>query len=240
MSGEGSTSSARRHGRGRGSSSRRLREHPRLGPGTAGAHCDRWSASRPRSAAARSARGSRCWRAWPSLRRGRGGRSVPGLILPARMDNLLRAAGTLASARHARAAGATLRRHLVHVPAPPGPQRPPARPAPARALALGRGLDCPVHRHPRATRRGLTTPTAHPGPEHTHGTSRRPVTGRPVLPSTTKIDNRLGEPQERSSANRAGGSGLRTSGRARLGTSGHTPTPRAPTRAGARHAGNVN
>ena len=83
--------------------------------------------------------------------------------------NLLRAAGTLAGTP----ARPRPRRH----PPPTSdqrarPHRPPSpqdRPAPARALALGRRLDRAVHRHPRPTRRGLTTPPPTQGPNTATG-----------------------------------------------------------------------
>ncbi|MEA3138626.1 MAG: hypothetical protein QOK23_795 [Gammaproteobacteria bacterium] len=87
------------------------------------------------------------------------------LVMAAMAFNLIRAAGALASLFHARATTATIRRHLINVPArAPGPLRPP-HPSPATdELALGRGLARPVLRHPRATQTGRYLTTGPPAP----------------------------------------------------------------------------
>ena len=98
--------------------------------------------------------------------------------------NLLRAAGTLASRP---ACQGPRRDHPPATDQRPRPHRPPNPEdhlAPTRALALGRRLDRPVHRHPRPTHSRLTIPDRPPGPDRRtpSGTSRKAVTGRPRLP----------------------------------------------------------
>jgi hypothetical protein len=68
------------------------------------------------------------------------------LVLAAIAFNLTRAAGALASRFHAKATTATIRRHLINVPARPVRS---ARRIHLRLpqLALGRRLARPVHRH---------------------------------------------------------------------------------------------
>jgi len=73
------------------------------------------------------------------------------LVLAAIAFNLTRAAGAIASAFHAKATTATIRRHLIAVPRPDGPLRPKTRPAPTPALALAVSMAGALHRHLRAT-----------------------------------------------------------------------------------------
>ncbi len=77
--------------------------------------------------------------------------------------NLTRATGALAGAVHARATTATIRAHLINVPARLARRRPPADPAPAPAMALGTGLGQPARRDPPTTRR-LNAHRPHQGP----------------------------------------------------------------------------
>ena len=65
--------------------------------------------------------------------------------------NLLRAESTPAGGHHARARGATLRRRIIAVPArlPPGPTRPPRRPAPPRQMALDTRMAAAMGPSPR-------------------------------------------------------------------------------------------
>ncbi len=75
------------------------------------------------------------------------------LTLAATAHNLLHAAGTLASTFHARARGATLRTHLVNIP--------------ARLARHGRGhitLHLPTHWHAQHPWHGLFTTAGHPPP----------------------------------------------------------------------------
>jgi hypothetical protein len=93
------------------------------------------------------------------------------VVCAAIAHNLLRAAGSLTSTFHAKARGATLRKHLVSRPRPPGPPSRTPGSAPSRALALGRGVHRPVRGH-RPTRRLTPLTTAHQGPTGDHNVDK--------------------------------------------------------------------
>ena len=74
--------------------------------------------------------------------------------------NLLRAAGTLTDHTHAVARGATLRRHLVNVPARMSQAPGQTNPAPTSSLASSQAMENLVGQHlhrSQSTRSGLTT-----------------------------------------------------------------------------------
>ena len=88
-------------------------------------------------------------------------------VLAAIAFNLTRPAGALASASHARATTATIRRRLILLPRPGHPVRPPPPAAPPDPLALAARVDGPVHRKLRTTRP--------PHPLSTRRTAARPA-----------------------------------------------------------------
>ena len=115
-------------------------------------------------------------------------------ICAAITHNLLRAAGTLASASHAVARGATLRRQHRQRPRPARPPATPPRAAPARALALGRALDSPVDRRlpgHRTTSRRLTHDHRRPGPTGAQDRGKAGQTSSPNLPNRPHHDQLL-------------------------------------------------
>jgi hypothetical protein len=152
-------------------------------------------------------------------------------ICAAITHNLLRAAGTLSSDRHAVARGATLRRHLVTVPARLAhPQR--RRVLHLPALALGRAVDRPMDKsvrpRDRATDPRLTIDhPPHPArPETNVERLDRPASQpRPVLTDRrspqTKITNLTGP--------RIEAKGYQPSSTARTSTMKKPSTPRTST-----------
>ena len=121
---------------------------------------------------------------------GRFGANSAWAICAAIAHNLLRAAATLAGTRHRSARGATLRRHLVNIPARLArPQRKPILHLPTHPLALGTRLDHPVAQHYRPTIQRLNHHP--PDPTTRTRTGKAGQTSGPYTPppATIKINH---------------------------------------------------
>jgi hypothetical protein len=124
---------------------------------------------------------------------GRFAANAAWLSLAAMAHNLIRATGCLTGPWHAKARTATIRRHLINVPARIAHRARRILSPPASPLALARALAGPVQQDAPPATTGLTLPTPPTRARHDHkekaGTTGRPSTPTQIVhPQTTMTD----------------------------------------------------